>query len=361
MATVASVVPDRVPGLRYVTDQEPGIGRRRCGKGFVYTGPDGKRLTNRDELERIRKLVIPPAWTRVWICPSASGHIQATGYDAKGRKQYRYHARWRKVRDEAKFDRTITFGEALPALRRRVRKDMATPGLPKERVVATVVALLDCCFARVGNEQYAKENGSFGLTTLRDRHAKIRGSKLRLRFKGKGGKDHDVLVDDPRIVHIVRRSQDIPGQQLFQYLDDDGTPCPIDSGDVNEYLKEATGSEFTAKDFRTWAGTVAAAAELAADEPPPTERERQRAVVTAVGAVAEQLGNTRAVCRASYLHPDVLDGYMDGSLRAAWERRPASGASSQRGLRADERFTLRFLKSSAKTRTRAAKRGQKAA
>jgi DNA topoisomerase-1 len=357
MAEMGTVAPDRVPALRYVRDDEPGIARRRCGKGFVYVGPDGKRLIDRDELERIKKLAIPPAWTRVWICTSRNGHIQATGYDVKRRKQYRYHARWRAVRDEAKFERTVLFGQALPVLRRRIRKDMAQPGLHKDKVVATVVALLDCCFARIGNERYAKDNGSFGLTTLRDKHAKVSGSTLHLRFKGKGGKEHDVLIDDPRIVHIVRRAQELPGQQLFQYLDEEGAPCAIDSGDVNDYLREVTGSEFTAKDFRTWAGTVAAAAELAANEPPAGERERERVVVAAVDTVANQLGNTRAVCRASYLHPDVIQGYLDGSLHAAWSRRTASGASSARGLRADERLALKFLKS----RARAAKRGQKAA
>ena len=357
MAEFAVVPPERVPGLRYVTDAEPGITRRRRGKGITYLRPDGRRLTDRDDLERIRTLAVPPAWTCVWICANANGHIQATGYDAKGRKQYRYHKRWRKVRDEAKFHRTVAFGEALPALRRRVRKDMTETGLPKQKVVATVVALLDCCFARIGNERYAESNASFGLTTLRGRHAKIEGSKLRLRFKGKNAKEHDVLVDDPRIVHIVRRAQEIPGQQLFQYIDEDGTPRPVDSGDVNDYLREITGSEFTAKDFRTWAGTVAAAAELAATEPPPGKRRRERALLAAIDAVAEQLGNTRAVCRASYLHPDVLQGYMDGSLRTVWERRSVSGASSARGLRADERFALKFLK----RRARSAKRATKAA
>src|SRR5687768_3793368 len=227
----------KVSGLRYVNDAEPGIRRRRAGKGFSYTTPDGKRLRNRAEIERIKKLAIPPAWTDVWICPSPNGHILATGRDAKGRKQYRYHPKWRKVRDEAKFERTVSFGEALPALRRKVRKDMARTGLPKERVVATVVALLDCCFARIGNEEYAKENGSFGLTTLRARHAKVRGSKLRLRFRGKGGKLHDVDVEDPRIAHIVRRCQEIEGQELFQYLDEDEVGVPVGSGDVNEYLR----------------------------------------------------------------------------------------------------------------------------
>jgi DNA topoisomerase-1 len=347
-----------VPGLRYVTDETPGIRRRRAGKGFVYIGTDGKRITDRDERERISKLAIPPAWTDVWICPTANGHILATGRDAKGRKQYRYHPRWRSVRDEAKYERTAAFGEALPALRRRIRRDMARTGLPKERVVATVVALLDCCFARVGNEEYAKANGSFGLTTLRDRHAKVKGSKLRLRFKGKSGKPHDVDVDDPRIAHIVRRCQAIDGQELFQYLDDEGDGVPIGSADVNEYLREVTGEDFSAKDFRTWAGTVLAASELAKKKVASSPRGRQRAILAAVDAVAEELGNTRSVCRACYIHPDIVDGYEDGSLGRAWERRSPNGSSASRGLRADERFTLSFLK--AKSRSRA-KKGTRAA
>jgi DNA topoisomerase-1 len=314
----------------------------------VYTRPDGRRLRDQSELDRIKRLAIPPAWTDVWICTSANGHILATGRDAKGRKQYRYHPRWRAVRDEAKFYRTIGFGEALPGLRRRVRKDMARTGMPKEKVVATVVALLDCCFARIGNERYAKTNGSFGLTTLRDRHARFDGSTLRLRFRGKGGKTHDVQVDDPRITHIVRRCQAIEGQDLFQYLEDDGTPRPIGSSDVNDYLREVTGEDFTAKDFRTWAATVACAAELAGAEPASTDVDRNRTILAAVDAVAQQLGNTRTVCRTSYIHPDVFDGYGDGSLGRAWARRSATGAASARGLRAHERFALAYLKARAR-------------
>jgi DNA topoisomerase-1 len=347
----------RVPGLRYVNDSEPGITRRRAGRGFVYTRPDGRRVAGGADLDRIRALAVPPAWADVWICTSENGHIQATGRDAKGRKQYRYHPRWRSVRDEAKFDRTVAFGEALPALRRRVRKDMMRGGLPKEKVVATVVALLDCCFARIGNEEYAKSNGSFGLTTLRDRHARFTGSMLRLRFRGKGGKTHEVEVDDPRITHIVRTCQAIDGQDLFQFVDGDGEGRPIGSTDVNEYLREVTGEDFTAKDFRTWAGTVVCAGELAGAEPAGTERARNRTILEAIDVVAGQLGNTRTVCRASYVHPDVFDGYADGSLHRAWSRRSASGSSAARGLRADERFTLAFLKA----RARAAKRRPRAA
>jgi len=281
----------------------------------------------------------------VWICPHPTGHILATGRDAKGRKQYRYHPRWRSVRDEAKFDRLVVFAEKLPALRRRVRRDMARPGLPKERVVATVVALLDCCFARIGNEEYARSNGSFGLTTLRDRHARFDGSGLRLRYRGKSGKDHDAHIDDKRIVHIVRKCQEIPGQVLFQYLDDDGSGTPIASDDVNAYLRDITGEDFSAKDFRTWAGTVAAVAELAGAEPPSSPSEAKTRVIAAIDAVAEQLGNTRAVARSSYIHPDAIAGYEDGSLAAAWSRR--NGAQT-RGLSADERFTLSFLRARAR-------------
>lgn len=318
-----------------MSDEEAGIRRRRAGRGFVYATPDGGRVTDSVELARIRALAIPPAWTDVWICTSANGHIQATGRDAKARKQYRYHARWRAVRDESKFERTVAFGDALPALRRRVRKDMALTGLPKEKVVATVVALLDCCFARIGNESYARTNGTFGLTTLRDRHARFDGSGLRLRYRGKAGKDHDAYIDDRRIVHIVKKCQDVPGQTLFQYYDDEGAHAPIGSSDVNDYLREITGAEFSAKDFRTWAATVIAAREL-------REMEiSEKNVVAVVDVVAGELGNTRAVCRASYIHPETIAGFLDGTLHTyAAHAHPRDGGR----LRADERFVLGFLK-----------------
>src|SRR5688572_24806181 len=245
---------ETVRGLRYVSDTAPGIRRRRAGRGFVYMRPGGRRVRDAREIARIRAIAIPPAWSDVWICPHPNGHILATGRDAKGRKQYRYHPRWRTVRDGAKFESLVPFGEALPELRRTVRDDLKREGLPKERVVATVVALLDSCFARIGNEEYARDNGSFGLTTLRSRHAKIDQSGLRLRYRGKGGKQHETVVEDPRIVRIVRKCQDLPGQDLFQYLDD-GEPSSIGSSDVNDYLRAVTGAEFSAKDFRTWAGT----------------------------------------------------------------------------------------------------------
>jgi DNA topoisomerase I len=341
-----------VPGLRYVSDDTPGIRRRRAGKGFTYTHPDGSRVTDKDDLARIRKLAIPPAWTDVWICPAPNGHIQATGRDAKRRKQYRYHEKWRMVRDESKFERTVAFAENLPALRRRVRKDMADTGLGKATVVATVVALLDCCFARIGNECYTRENGSFGLTTLRDRHAKFDGSKLRLRYKGKAGKEHDAFVDDRRIVHIVKKCQDVPGQTLFQYFEEDGSHSPVDSSDVNDYLREITGTEFSAKDFRTWSATVIAARELREAPLEETEKAKNAIVVEAVDIVASELGNTRAVCRASYIHPDVIAGYMDGSLHDYSEAHRST--PDARGLRSDERFTLGYLKSRTRRRTKRA-------
>jgi DNA topoisomerase-1 len=293
-------------------------------------------------------LAVPPAWTDVWICPEPNGHILATGRDARGRKQYKYHPRWRSVRDEAKFDRLIAFGEALPSLRRRVRRDIALTGLPKERVVATVVALLDRCFARIGNEEYARTNGSFGLTTLRGRHARFDGSGLRLRYKGKGGKEHEAHVEDRRIVHIVRKCQAIPGQELFQYMSEDGKGEPIESADVNDYLREVTGEEFSAKDFRTWAATVAAVESLCRLKA-RSARTRQRNIIAAIDAVAEQLGNTRAVCRSSYIHPEVIDGYSDGSLDRAWSRRTSGKAT--RGLRGEERLVLSFLRSRARRAT----------
>jgi DNA topoisomerase I len=328
-----------------VTDSSPGVRRRRSGRGFSYIRANGQLVRRRSEIDRIKALAIPPAWTDVWICPRANGHILATGRDAKGRKQYRYHPRWRAVRDEAKFDRLIAFGEALASMRRRVRRDMALTGLPKERVVATVVALLDCCFARVGNEEYARSNGSFGLTTLRDRHARFDGSALRLRYKGKGGKEHEACVDDRRIVHIVRRCQAIPGQELFQYISEDGSGEPIGSADVNDYLRDVTGEDFSAKDFRTWAATVAATQELCRMGVAASEAVQQRNVIAAIDEVAEQLGNTRAVCRNSYIHPDVIGGYSDGSLARAWSRR--SNGKPALGLRSEERFVLAFLRSRA--------------
>ena len=305
-------------GLRYVSDASPGIRRRRAGRGFSYIGPDGERVTNKERVAWIRSLAIPPAWTDVWICTSPRGHLQATGRDARGRKQYRYHPDWRAVRDEAKYGRMIAFGRALPAIRRRVDADLRRHGLPRERVLATVVRLLEKTRLRVGNEEYARDNRSYGLTTLRDRHAEVGSSRIRFRFRSKGGKVSDVELSDARLARIVARCQDLPGQELFAYLDDDGEVRPIGSSDVNDYLREITGQDFTAKDFRTWSGTVLAAWALREFEAVDSEAAARRNVVRAVEEVAEWLGNTPAVSRRSYVHPAVIDAYLDGDVvRAA--------------------------------------------
>jgi DNA topoisomerase I len=305
-------------GLRYVSDASPGIRRRRAGRGFSYICPDGTRITNQDQLAWIRSLAIPPAWTDVWICKSRRGHLQATGRDARGRKQYRYHPDWRAVRDDAKYARMIAFGRALPAIRRRVDADLRKHGLPRERVLATVVRLLEKTRLRVGNEEYARDNRSYGLTTLRDRHAEVGSGRIRFRFRSKGGKVSDVELSDARLARIVARCQDLPGQELFAYLDAEGEVRPIGSGDVNDYLREITGQDFTAKDFRTWSGTVLAAWALKEFEAVDSEATAKRNVVRAVEEVAEWLGNTPAVSRRSYVHPAVIDAYLDGDVvRAA--------------------------------------------
>jgi DNA topoisomerase I len=303
-------------GLRYVTDAIPGITRRRSGKGFSYVGPDGAVVRNRKELDRIKALVIPPAWRDVWICPNALGHLQATGRDARGRKQHRYHRRWRQVRDDAKYDRMIDFACALPALRRRTIADLAMPGLSRRKVIAAIVQLLEKTAIRVGNEEYARDNQSFGLTTMRDGHARITGSTIRFRFKGKSGKFHDISFSDRRLAQVVRKCQELPGRELFQYLDDDGNVQDIGSGDVNDYLREQTGQDFTAKDFRTWTGTVLAARALQ-EMAHTSQTQAKRNVLRAVDAVAGILGNTRSVCRQSYVHPAIFDAYVDGELTPA--------------------------------------------
>jgi DNA topoisomerase-1 len=301
-------------GLRYVTDAEPGIRRRRAGRGFTYIGPDEARMTDRARLAWIRSLAIPPAWTDVWICTSRRGHLQATGRDARRRKQYRYHPDWRATRDGAKFERMIAFGQALPRIRRRVEKDLRRRGLSRERVLAAVVLLLEKTLARVGNEEYAQQNRSFGLTTLLDRHATVGSTRLRFRFKGKGGKVHDVELSDERLARIVSKCQDLPGQELFAYLDDRGEVRSVGSTDVNDYLGEISGQDFTAKDFRTWAGTVLAAWALREFEQVDSQAQAKRNVVRAVERVAEWLGNTPAVSRRSYVHPGVIDAYLDGEF-----------------------------------------------
>jgi DNA topoisomerase-1 len=304
----------REAGLRYVSDEKPGITRKGAGKGFTYTGPDGKKITDKETLARIKSLAVPPAWTDVWISPHERGHIQATGRDEKGRKQYRYHARWHEVRDETKFTRMIAFGKALPEIRERVEKDMARPGMPREKVLATVVRLLETTLIRVGNEEYARENRSFGLTTMRNRHVEVDGSEVRFHFKGKSGRTHDVSIRDRRVAAVIRRSQDLPGQELFAYEDDDGEMQTIDSAGVNDYLREISGEDFTAKDFRTWAGTVLACVALQEMEEVDSEAAAKKNVVQAIESVASRLGNTPAVCRKGYVHPAIIESYLDGTL-----------------------------------------------
>jgi DNA topoisomerase-1 len=294
------VASARTAGLRYVTDQEPGIGRRRTRTGFRYVCPHGEPLREERAIRRIAALAIPPAWTDVWICPSPRGHLQATGRDARGRKQYRYHPGWRAVRDETKYGRLVAFAGGLPRLRQRVRADLARSGLPKGKVVAAVVRLLETTLIRVGNDEYARTNDSYGLTTLQDKHAEIAGARLRFAFRGKGGVEHEVDLRDRRLAAIVRRCQELPGQDLFQYRNGDGTSQRVTSDDVNAYLHEAMDEAFTAKDFRTWAGTVLAAHELHAAGAAESEADAKRTIVAAIEAVASRLGNTRAVCRRCY-------------------------------------------------------------
>ncbi len=331
-------------GLRYVSDTMPGIGRRRAGTGFTYVGPDGRKITDRQQVARIRSLAIPPAYTDVWICPYPTGHIQATGRDARGRKQYRYHPKWREVRDVTKFERMLEFSRALPVIRKRVERDMAKQGLTREKVLATVVNLLECTGIRVGNDEYAKANRSFGLTTLRDHHVEISGSKLRFQFRGKSGKIHDVVLTDRRLARIVARCQAVPGETLFQYEDENGVRQTVDSADVNAYLREITGQDFTAKDFRTWTGTLLAVAALRELGPAATAREGKSLVLRAIDRVAELLNNTRAVCRKYYVHPAVFETYLAGTMLKALENGNArAAAEAAAGLREDEQAVVRLL------------------
>jgi len=328
-------------GLRYVSDTQPGIRRKKAGKGFSYVGPDGKTIRDAKELARIRSLAIPPAYTDVWICPSPNGHIQATGRDARGRKQYRYHPRWREVRDETKFGRMIAFSQALPKIRARLERDLSLSGLPREKVLATVVRLLECTCIRVGNDEYAKSNRSYGLTTLQDRHVEISGSNLRFEFRGKSGKVHKVDLSDRRLARIVERCQDLPGEDLFQYLDDENVRQTVGSGDVNQYIREISGQEFTAKDFRTWAGTLLAIEALTKIGPFSSQRHGKSNVLKAIDEVAEQLNNTRAVCRKYYVHPAVFESYMEGKLLEHLAN--GSKTNGKEDLAADEAAVVRLL------------------
>ena len=302
----------RCAGLRYVSDTAPGLRRRRAGRGFTFVDARGRVVKDPRTLERIRALAIPPAWRDVWVCPDPNGHLQATGRDARNRKQYRYHPRWSAMRDEVKYGRLIAFGKALPAIRRRVAADLRQPPLSRARVLATVVSLLEKTLIRVGNDEYAKSNGSFGLTTLEDRHVQVRGSRVRFKFRAKSGIHQTVELEDAALARSVKKCQDLPGQVLFQYIDADGARQAVDSGDVNQCLREITGADFTAKDFRTWAGTVMAACALREAKAATSLAARKRNINVAIDLVAGRLGNTRAVCRRCYVHPGVMDAYLDG-------------------------------------------------
>jgi DNA topoisomerase-1 len=314
------VAAAQLAGLRYTSDEQPGIRRRRKGRGFVYIDRDGVPVRDDAEIRRIRRLAIPPAWTDVWISPSPLGHIQATGRDARRRKQYRYHERWREVRDEAKYDRLSDFAKALPKIRERIDADLARPGIPRERVLATAIRILEETFIRVGNVEYARANGSFGLTTLMSKHVDVEGSRIVFRFRGKSGKDHEVDVRDRRLARVVARLEQLPGQELFRYRDGDGELRTIGSDDVNMYLREISGDDLSAKDFRTWAGTVLAARALAEVGPARNERIARKRVLHAIDVVSARLGNTRAVCRRCYVHPGILDAYAAGDIPAALRR-----------------------------------------
>jgi DNA topoisomerase I len=329
-------------GLRYVSDQTPGIIRRRAGRGFTYAGPDGATVRDPELIARIRTLAVPPAWTDVWICPNPRGHLQATGRDARGRKQYRYHPQWRDIRDETKYARLTSFARGLPQIRAQVDHDLSLPGLPRDKILATVIRLLEMTLIRVGNKEYARDNDSFGLTTMRDRHVDVSGSTLEFEFRGKGGKRHVVDITDPRLARIVKQCQEIPGHELFQYVDEDGEHRTVESADVNEYLRRHSGEDFTAKDFRTWAGTVLMVRALRELGPGASTRGAKRKLLRAVEAVAETLGNTPAICRAYYVHPAVTQSYMDGSLHAFFEG--GTKRRSRRGLSKEEADVLAFLR-----------------
>ena len=336
------VAAARKAGLCYVSDRKPGISRHKRGAGFHYKSAGGKPVRDAQLLLRIRRLAIPPAWTEVWICSVEGGHIQATGRDARGRKQYRYHPRFREVRDETKYEKLFDFVAALPKIRARCERDLSLPGLPREKVLAAVVRLLEQTLIRVGNEEYSRTNQSFGLTTFRDRHAQIRGSELLFRFRGKSGKEHRIRLNDQRLAKIVKRCRDLPGDELFQYIDEDGGQHSVDSSDVNAYLRAITGDEFSAKDFRTWAGTLYTAVtlhELGIEE---RERGQKRRIKEAIERAAERLGNTPAVCRKCYVHPAIFDAYLAGRVVP----RVAGGSTARSGTRlsADERAVVAFLR-----------------
>jgi DNA topoisomerase I len=341
-------------GLRYATDRRPGIVRRRVrGASFRYFDSTGRAIRDLEELNRIKRLAIPPAWQNVWICPDSTGHLQATGRDDRGRKQYRYHADWRTIRDQDKYDRVIAFGRALPKIRRRVARDLARRGLPREKVLATIVRLLETTLIRVGNDEYARDNKSYGLTTLQDRHAAVRAGKITFKFRGKSGRQHVLDVRSRELARIVKRCRDLPGYELFQYLDRSGTPVDVTSSDVNDYLREISGSDFTAKDFRTWAGTVLAARALQEFEKFSSPTEAKKNVLLAIEAVARMLGNTPTICRRCYVHPVVLDSYIDGILIQQLRRRAERKLATElRKLTPEEAAVLMVLRQTLSKRNR---------
>jgi len=347
MRSISKAAEVRRCNLRYTTDRDPGFTRRRSGRGFIYMNPrTGRRLSSQKQEDRIQQLAIPPAWRDVWICAAADGHLQATGIDARGRKQYIYHARWSESSNGRKFDRLGAFGRALPAIRRRVERDLRQRGLPRDKVIACVVRLMDRTLLRVGNDEYARTNQSYGLTTIRNHHVSVNGDTIRLRFQGKSGRIVERSIDDPRIARIVRRCQDLPGQELFEYIDESGESRDVTSSDVNQYLGSASGDSFSAKDFRTWGGTVQAAQTIrilaAGSDKPPTATQAKAFEVQAVRAAAVLLGNTVATCRKFYVHPGLLDAQMRGLLESAFNRASAQRAPAR--LSAAERAVLRLAK-----------------
>jgi DNA topoisomerase-1 len=338
------VLAAKAAGLRHANDARPGIARKRAGKAFRYLDAEGRQIRDEETLKRIKSLAIPPAWTDVWICPDPLGHIQATGRDEKGRKQYRYHPRWRTVRDQSKYGRMEAFGRTLPRIRERLEQDLALPGLPRPKVLAAVVRLLELSLIRVGNDEYARSNRSYGLTTMRNRHASVRGSKIQFEFRGKSGVDHSIDIQDRRLARVVARCQDLPGQELFEYVDGDGNVQDVGSSDVNEYLREVSGEEFTAKDFRTWAGTVLAAMALQEFEAFDSDTQAKKNIVRAIERVAERLGNTPSVCRKCYVHPKILDSYLDGSMLESLRRRTREEMDGSFGeLRPEEAAVMALL------------------
>jgi DNA topoisomerase-1 len=328
-------------GLQYVTDERTGYRRLAKGKRFEYLDTEGKPIRDEQRVLRVKRLAIPPAWADVWICPSPFGHVQATGRDARGRKQYRYHERWREVRDENKFDRLAQFAKSLPNIRRQITRDLKLPGLPRQKVLATIVRLLERTFIRIGNEEYARENKSFGLTTLKNRHVNVRGAQIRFRFRGKSGREHELDVTDRKVAKVIAKCQDLPGQDLFQYVDEDSELRDVTSQDVNAYLRQIAGQDFSAKDFRTWGGTVLAAIALSKQEEFQTKKQAKSNIKTAICAVAELLGNTPAVCRKCYVHPVIVEAYLKRKRIAGLN---GTNSLEPPDLRAAERAVLKFLR-----------------